>query len=271
MEEGAFPATGADVEWRLEEPMNAPAPQTAAAELWNALASLTRDDRPALDRLLWPARKLARQRPADVLARLSLADALLRSGQRDEGIGELNAAWDLRRGGDRTDQFNLALLLAGAGALDRSQAIFEEMLERTEAAGDQCLFSATISLGLRAGNLDLMRAAETRTGIQNQAVRCFIETIEDDRLTHAFTEHQNTAQAVVAQSLCSSHARIYFDECGEVCVGIDYYTNILDDDRRFELYSALADRTSSEDHSKVADLIAIGFWGPEIPVVEAAA
>src|SRR4051812_34427592 len=100
--------------------MTAPATRTAAAELWNRMVDIGRDDGAELDRVLWQLRGHAARNPTDFLTRLGMGRAFLLRGRKEEALSHLEAAWGLRHGQSVDDLSDFTAVLLECGMLSKS-------------------------------------------------------------------------------------------------------------------------------------------------------
>lgn len=250
--------------------MNVPAPQSAAAGLWNRLKVIGGDDGKELDRIIWQLRGLATRQPADFVARLALAWAWLMRGRRGEALPHVEAAFGLSHGQGSASGRNAASVLLDAGLLREARAILTRLLDTPEAAGDVNLFAAAIAFALRVGDLAFFKRAINATRVDSKEAEAFVSMLEKEGMADAFRRHQEIVESILGSRTCTFAAGIGYDDEGTLGVSLEYHTE-LRGRPRLELYRSVAEATMGDDLVIVSRHVTIGIWGPQVQALESAA
>lgn len=243
--------------------MTTPAPQRAAADLWNRMLVLDRDDGADLDRINWRLSKEAERSPHDFLTRLATASGLLRRGRKAEALSHLDAAWKSRSGHSFVELVGLAAVLSGGGQLSNCFALIDDLLGRPDAMHDQCLHDAAVKLGLRLGDMTLLERAGKSTGVHNKLVNRFCDRLREEGLASAFSSHQNALESVIGVHACGIGPTLQVDEDGNVVAFLAYFTDLKAEDR-YPLYRCFSEALAQHGGKAASSVVSVFFSGPEI-------
>lgn len=250
--------------------MSAPVPKSAAVDLWNHLTDLGRDDGAEVDRIIWQLRGLVARKPSDFDARLGLAWAFLARAQRVDGLSHLDAAWNLRHGQSFLDLSNLMTVLVDCGKLAEAADLGHSLLEYSEARHFRKLWLSMGYMAYRTGDLSYWDRAMPIIREATPVEQRWRQRVQENGLEDAFRNHQALVESIVGPYTCSFDGEVQADWEGGICAYLEYFTD-LDDDARFELEGAIAERLDSDDLIRVADYVTVAVRGPFACRIEAAA
>ncbi|HYD69764.1 hypothetical protein [Azospirillum sp.] len=246
--------------------MSAPAPQSAAVELWNRLKDIGGDDGIELDRIIWQLRKLAGRQPADFLTRLGLGWALLLRGRRNEALPHVEAAYGLRHGQGWIEKVNLTSVLLDVGLLVEVKDIIDQLLTSPDERSEG-LYASAHGYALRAGDLNFLKASLDAPGVKWEEASDFASMLDDKELGGEFSRHQRVVESILGPLTCTFGASIYYDDEGVLKASLEYHTELMGRSR-LELYRRVT-RAKMESQLLSAPLhIVIGICGPQVQSVE---
>lgn len=177
--------------------MTASAPAEAAVDLHNQLVALPLADQEAIGRIVWQARKLAREVPGNFSIRLLFAMALVRAGQRDEAFREGTTAYNLRGQADE-GLAELAQTLAGLGDVERSIQVAREICSKPGTRVDNHAQTLASITALHAGDADLLKTVASLEGDQSS---CFgsrvLQSLEKAKLLPFLSAHQQRVRDIL--------------------------------------------------------------------------
>ncbi|KAA0680325.1 hypothetical protein [Roseomonas genomospecies 6] len=250
--------------------MNAPAPQNAAVELWNSLNHLSRDDGVQVERVLWKFRGQVARKPNDFIARMGLARVLLMLGRKSEAMPHVETVWGMRHGQAYEDLVSLGGLLVNCGKLPEMLDLYNSLSGFQGVHNDRILWQNAAELAFRLGDLSVWDHWDRITNAATLEQRRWRSRLSAEGLNDAFQRHQAIAEAIVGPYTSYFHGTIIPDGDGEATAYLEYFTD-LDQDARFEIEGAIADRLDSDELIRVADFVTVCVRGSAANRIEAAA
>lgn len=142
-----------------------PRPQPESFEQFNALfgsnagATAVTLETDRLAKAEWTLRKLKRLNPGDFVVRTALGGVLLITGQREEALGELDAAYSLRGRHLVPAWCTLALANLVAGDYPRARALAAEIIDDDRCAMLEPAINNAAHIGFLSGDVDLLLKA----------------------------------------------------------------------------------------------------------------
>lgn len=190
-------------------------------ELHDALVATPLDDVETLRRLAWRARMIAAKRPGDLLVVLTAAQALAKSGQREDAVTFARRAFDLRSR-DPSLRAEVAILCSRLALMDEAKLTVGEICDVSASYSDPISISNASKIALLDGDIILLyhiySLALTDTSIIPEE---FIDIIRRANLEPVLHGHMEITNRYVKDACC--YVKVTIDNVSDGYTALSFH------------------------------------------------
>lgn len=218
--------------------MSSPAADREDIRLYNLFAHTPRDDVGAQRRLVFRLGNALRSDPGNLIVRTALAGAYLQSGDRDQGLGLLDAVFHQRAPLPRPVRGTIGWLYGEAGNYSRATEVARELVDEPSEVGNVLLHS------FAAGDLDLFERVRLRYHNQipkDDEADAWAAILDAHDLRPVFLGHQQVVAEVLSGHQVRLRIEVVSEEGEAPMIAFDHI--VVDDVDRLseQLFDALWD------------------------------
>lgn len=179
--------------------MAGPTPAEESVELYNEIVGSELDEQEKLAALSWRARALCRNAPSNFSARVSLASALLQTGQRAEALTELETAYGLRQIDELPPWQHLAHLFTCVLNYERATALFMAMTNQEGIRQIESVIGNAVRFAVCSGDISYLRELATVSRNSDDAMTASfaLHVLEEGGLAEHIATHQRIVSDVL--------------------------------------------------------------------------